>query len=142
MLFVQAVASSAMCGLIWFVQVVHYPLFGLLDGEPSKAFATAHQDRTARVVIPFMLAEGAAAFFLAVWPPVGVPRLVAVIGAVIVAAIWLSTAAVQMPLHRRLAREGHGAAAVAALVRSNWLRTVLWSLRAALSVWMLRVAGA
>jgi hypothetical protein len=141
LLSIQAVASSAMCGLIWFVQVVHYPLFGLLDGEPSKAFARAHQDRTARVVIPFLLAEGAAAFFLAVWPPVGVPRPVAVIGAVIVAAIWLSTAAVQMPLHRRLAREGHGAAAVAALVRSNWLRTVLWSLRAALAAWMLRASG-
>ncbi len=140
LLSVQAVASSAMCGLIWFVQVVHYPLFGLVGGEPSKAFAHDHQDRTARVVIPFMLAEGAAAFFLAAWTPVGVPRPVAVLGAAVVVAIWLSTALVQMPLHRRLAREGHAAEAVATLVRSNWLRTVLWSLRAALSVWMLRAA--
>ena len=140
-LIVQAVASSAMCGLIWFVQVVHYPLFGLLEGEPSKAFASAHQDRTARVVIPFMLAEGAAAFFLAAWPPAGVPRPLAIVGLAIVVAIWLSTAALQMPLHRRLASEGHAAETVASLVRSNWLRTVLWSLRAALSVWMLRAAG-
>jgi len=140
-LLVQAVASSAMCGLIWFVQIVHYPHFGMVGGEPSKAFAHDHQDRTARVVIPFMLAEGAAALFLAASPPVGVPRSVAVLGAVVVLAIWLSTAAVQMPLHRRLAREGHAAETVAALVRSNWVRTVLWSLRAALSAWMLRAAA-
>jgi hypothetical protein len=141
LLSVQAIASSAMCGLIWFVQVVHYPLFGLVGGEPSKAFAHAHQDRTARVVIPFMLAEGAAAFFLAAWPPAGVPRPVAILGAAIVVVIWLSTAALQIPLHRRLASEGHAAETVAALVRSNWLRTALWSLRAALAVWMLRMAG-
>jgi hypothetical protein len=29
----QAVASGAMCGLIWFVQVVHYPLFARVAGE-------------------------------------------------------------------------------------------------------------
>jgi L-asparagine transporter-like permease len=140
-LCVQAVASSAMCGLIWFVQIVHYPLFGLVDGERSKAFAQVHQDRTARVVIPFMLAEGAAAVYLAAWPPAGVPRPVTILGAAIVVAIWLSTAALQMPLHRRLAKEGNTVDAVAALVRSNWLRTAAWSLRAALSVWMLRVSA-
>jgi hypothetical protein len=30
---------------------------------------------------------------------------------------------------------------VAALVRSNWLRTLTWTLRAALAAWMLRVAA-
>jgi len=30
---------------------------------------------------------------------------------------------------------------VAALVRSNWPRTVLWTARALLAVWMLRAGG-
>jgi hypothetical protein len=46
-----------------------------------------------------------------------------------------------MPLHGRLAHDGHAQETVAALVRSNWPRTVLWTARAALAAWMLAAAG-
>jgi len=46
-----------------------------------------------------------------------------------------------MPLHGRLARDGHLPETVTALVRSNWLRTLLWSLRAAVAAWMLRAVA-
>lgn len=137
----QAVASAAMCGLIWFVQIVHYPLFARTEGEGSKVFADDNQARTARVVIPFMLVEGLTAAALAWSPPPGLPRWLTIAGLVLVVALWLSTAIVQVPLHARLAREGHAADTVASLVRSNWLRTLLWSLRAALAVWMLVAAA-
>lgn len=141
LLAAQAATSAAMCGLIWFVQVVHYPLFARIDGDASKAFADEHQARTARVVIPFMLVEGIAAAAVAWAPPPGVPRWLAMLGLAVLVAIWLSTALVQMPLHGRLARDGHAAETVAALVRSNWPRTVLWSVRAAIAIWMLAAAA-
>ncbi len=140
LLMAQAIASGAMCGVIWFVQVVHYPLFARADGPASADYAHENQSRTGRVVIPFMLVEGLAAALIAWRPPTGVPRTVAIAGVAMVAALWLSTALVQMPLHARLGREGHAPAVVARLVRSNWLRTALWSARAAISVWMLRAA--
>ena len=141
LLAAQAVSSAAMCGIIWFVQVVHYPLFARIDGEGSQAFADDNQARTGRVVIPFMLIEGLTAAALAWSPPPAVPRWLTIVGLVLVVALWLSTALVQMPLHARLAREGHASDTVAALVRSNWPRTLLWSLRAALAAWMLAVAA-
>ena len=137
-LMAQAIASGAMCGVIWFVQVVHYPLFARADGPASAGYALENQRRTGSVVIPFMLVEGLTAAWIAWRPPVGVPRAVAIAGVALVVALWLSTALVQMPLHGRLAAEGHAPAVVARLVRSNWLRTALWTTRAALSVWMLR----
>ncbi|MGB8852531.1 MAG: hypothetical protein WCC69_03085 [Pirellulales bacterium] len=141
LLAAQVIASAAMCGLIWFVQVVHYPLFARIEGEVSRAFADDNQARTGRVVIPFMLVEGVTAAVIAWAPPPGVPRWLALAGLMLVIAIWLSTALVQMPLHARLAREGHAADTVATLVRSNWPRTLLWSLRAALAAWMLAAAS-
>jgi hypothetical protein len=60
---------------------------------------------------------------------------------VLVLLVWASTVLVQMPLHGRLGREGHVPALVAALVRSNWPRTALWTARAVLAAWMLRSAG-
>ena len=139
-LIAQALASGAMCGVIWFVQLSHYPSFDLVAGD-GRSFARANQRRTAQVVVPFMLVEAATAAILAFSPPPGVPRFAIVAGLALVVATSLSTAVVQMPLHARLARDGHDAATIAALVRSNWLRTILWSLRAALAVWMLRVAA-
>ena len=139
-LIVQGVASAAMCGIIWFVQVVHYPLFARSGGD-ERAFARENKRLTSRVVIPFMLAEGLTAAVIAWAPPVGVPRAVAWLGLAAVVAVWLSTGLVQMPLHARLASDGHLPVVIGALVRSNWVRTALWTLRAALAGWMLRAAG-
>jgi hypothetical protein len=141
MLAAQAFASAAMCGLIWFVQVVHYPLFAQITGPGERAYAAEHQRRTALVVIPFMLVEGLTAAVVAASPPPGIPRGAAFAGLALVLLLWASTGMVQMPLHGRLGRDGHRPAAVASLVRSNWLRTALWTARGLLAVWMLRAAA-
>ena len=44
----------------------------------------------------------------------------------LLAAIWVTTALVQVPLHRRLS-EGYDASSGRRLVTTNWLRTALWS---------------
>jgi len=64
-LVAQAVASGAMCGLIWFVQVVHYPLFATITGAGSREHAIENQRRTSPVVIPFMAVELATAVAVA-----------------------------------------------------------------------------
>lgn len=140
LLIVQAVASGAMCGVIWFVQLVHYPLFTHAHGD-ERRFAIENQARTGRLVIPLMLAEGVAAAIFAWSPPPGVPRSTVALGLFAVVALWASTGFVQMPLHARLARDGHAPALVSALVRTNWLRTALWTFRACLSCWMLRAVA-
>ena len=140
-LVAQAVASGMMAGVIWFVQVVHYPLFAAVAGEVGQAYARDNQRRTSWVVLPPMLVEAAAAGWLLLRPPPGVDRGWAVAGVAMVVLLWLSTLAVQMPLHGRLARDGHVPAVVATLVKSNWPRTVLWTARAVLAAWMLAVAG-
>lgn len=137
----QALASSAMCGLIWFVQVVHYPLFAHTDTTHSPDYPDENQRRTAPVVIPPMLVEAATATLIALNPPPAIGRPMALAGLAMVAILWLSTLIVQMPLHGRLKHDGHAPATVAALVNTNWLRTVLWSARGLLAIWMLHVAG-
>ena len=76
---------------------------------------------------------------LAIFPPAAVGRGPAILGAVLVAVAWVSTAAVQMPLHARLGREPREPGLVTRLVRTNWLRTGVWTARAALALWMLRI---
>ena len=137
----QAVASGMMAGIIWFVQVIHYPLFAGIVGEPSAGYARDNQRRTSRVVLPPMLVEALAAAWIAAWPPPAVGQAATRVGLAMVGLLWLSTLAVQMPLHGRLARDGHTAATVSRLVLSNWPRTLLWTTRAVLAAWMLAVGG-
>lgn len=126
-------ATLVMVGVIWFVQVVHYPLFAGVGRPGFDAYAREHVRRTGWVVAPAMVVEAAAAvLLLGVRPPV-VPVWVAGVGAALLAVIWASTRAVQVPCHDRLAR-GYDPAVHRRLVSTNWVRTACWSVRGLLAL--------
>jgi hypothetical protein len=143
---VHLVATAFMAGLIWFVQVVHYPLFALVPAVASPAYAVEHQRRTALVVGPPMAVEGVTVLWLFAAPPDGLGRWLPALGGLLLAVTLASTVLAQVPRHGRLAVETDAAGierTVGALVRSNWVRTVGWSLRAVLAaVIVVVVAGA
>ncbi len=134
-LLVHVAATVFMVGVIWFVQVVHYPLFDHVGGEGFAEYSTAHSRLTGLVVGPPMLVEAATAVALAIRPPEGVSFFLPLLGLVLLAVVWLSTAFLQSPRHGVL---GHGFApdSYRFLVRSNWIRTVCWSGRGLLVLWM------
>jgi hypothetical protein len=140
-LITHAVATLFMVGLIWFVQVVHYPLFRQVGGDLFPAYARLHAKRTSWVVGPPMLLEMTTALLLLWLRPPGVPLWMLWAGLLLLVVIWLSTWLLQVPQHAILA-EGFNAQAQRRLVRTNWIRTMGWSLRGALAVWVLMSAHA
>ncbi|MEY3608133.1 MAG: hypothetical protein RLZZ447_921 [Verrucomicrobiota bacterium] len=124
----HAAATLFMAGLIWFVQIVHYPLFRRLGATDAAAYAREHAQRTGWVVGPVMLMELALALLLAARGGPAAWLALALLG-----VIWASTAWIQVPLHRRLAVTPDPAA-VDRLIRTNWIRTGAWTLRAPLAV--------
>ena len=74
---------------------------------------------------------------LLLWYPVPeLPKSLVWIGIGLVAAIWLSTAFLQVPSHGKLVK-AFDPAAHKWLVNSNWIRTIVWTARGALVTWML-----
>jgi hypothetical protein len=136
LLLANAVSTLFMTGLIWFVQIVHYPLFAAVGNEGFPAYSRSHQALTTFVVGPPMLIEAVSALLLVAVRPAGVAPWMCWAGVGLVAAIWLSTASLQIPAHARLAG-GFDPAVADALVSSNWIRTAAWTLRAALVCLML-----
>jgi uncharacterized membrane protein len=134
---VHAGATCFMAGLIWFVQVVHYPLMPGAPADAARAYADRHQRRTTLVVAPVMLIEAASALAL-LWLPDA--RLTVApapwLGAILLGVVWVSTFAIQVPLHTRLAA-APDSAIVRRLVITNWLRTAAWTARAVLALTML-----
>ena len=131
LLVVHAAATWFMTGLIWVVQVVHYPLFSYADRATYRAFAEAHGRLISLIVGPAMLVEAVTAAWLLVERPAVLPQRWAVAGLALVLVIWLSTALLQVPLHAQLAH-GYEARAHAWLVGSNWIRTLAWTARSAM----------
>ena len=146
LLLVQVAATLFMTGLIWFVQVVHYPLFLHVGMAEFLEYERLHARRTGWVVGAPMVVELVTAC-AALWPglrPAGMSQAVAWSSVGLVGVIWGSTAILQVPLHGELER-APTPMMMGRLVGTNWIRTVAWTGRAGLLVgvlWrLLRVAG-
>jgi hypothetical protein len=125
-----------MVGLVWFVHVVHYPLFGLVPQQARSEYEGRHAARTTWVVAPLMLIEAVSAVLLVVAPPTGISRALSIVGLLLLGLVWTSTWFVQVPAHRALSRKPTDAA-VRRLVAGNLPRTLLWTARAVVIVAML-----
>ena len=119
------VSTAAMTGLIWFVQVVHYPLFEAVGRDAFVEYERRHTVLTTYVVMPLMLVELGTSLWLAYQPPRGA-TLEFQVGAVLVVLIWLSTFLLQVPKHRVLETQ-FDRQTWQSLVQSNWIRTILWT---------------
>jgi hypothetical protein len=129
---VHLAATGIMTGVIWVTQLVTYPE---LDRSSPANFPADHARYTRRIgliVGPSMLIELLSG--LALFAFTSGPQHTAVTaGLVLLAAIWLSTAFLQVPCHHRLGR-GYDAAVHQRLVATNWIRTAAWTIRLAVLV--------
>ncbi len=122
---VHYAVTWALVGLIWTIQMVHYPLFAQVGPEHFVAYHRRHTREITLVVGPLMLAELVTAALLVLegnrdpWLLASLPLL---------ALIWISMGFVQIPLHNTLTT-GFDAHAHRRLVTTNWWRTAAWSAR-------------
>ena len=136
LLLVHAGCTLFLVGLIWVIQLVHYPLFAYVGAEDYERYQQIHMQRITWIVAPVMLAEVACALALISWPQA--PNVYLTwLGLGLLTIIWLSTVFLQVPSHATLT-QGWNAEAHSRLVTSNWVRTVAWTARGLLSLWLLR----
>lgn len=122
-----------MTGLIWYVQLAHYPSFRFVDENNFAEFHNHHSLKTGIIVMPVMSIELATSGALA-WNS-GWFTMNA-LGLYIVILIWLSTAFFSVPKHNAL-KHGKVDSLIDGLVKTNWYRTVLWSIKSGVSLWVL-----
>ncbi|MEM6853128.1 MAG: hypothetical protein AAF593_01840 [Planctomycetota bacterium] len=141
-LLANVAATLYMVGLIWMVQIVHYPLFDGVGVAEFAAYEARHTRGMTGIVLPPMLVELVTAIGLVVLlsqgtsQPAVLPVWMAWTGLGLVLFLWAVTFVVSVPQHAKLA-EGFDPRAYRLLVDTNWLRTAAWTLRGGLVVWML-----
>ena len=134
LLITNILASAFMTGLIWFVQLVHYPSFELIADADFTAFHRFHIPQTGLVVIPPMLAEiGSSLWLVAAFDQWW---LVNAVGLSLVIGIWISTFALQARYHKKLQQQPSHQL-VRQLITTNWIRTALWTTKTGCSAYIL-----
>lgn len=128
-----ALASTwAMAGVIWVIQLVHYPVFDAIergyDDERWREFGDRHRMSISYVVGPFMLAEGVTGIWLVANPPGDAGLVLPLLAGALMAIAYGTTAFVSVPLHERLT-PSYDADAHRKLVSTNWVRTFAWTAR-------------
>ena len=134
LLMIHLVATVFMTGLIWFVQLVHYPLMAHVGAAGFVDYEQRHMRRTTWIVLPIMLAELVTG--IALLMQLDHQRALTVVGSVLLAVIWLSTFFLQVPCHKRLSK-AFDAEVIRRLVFTNWIRTVAWTARCGVAVALL-----
>ncbi|MFO1450707.1 MAG: hypothetical protein U1F61_21285 [Opitutaceae bacterium] len=133
----QLVLSSFLCGLIWVVQGVVYPLFSLVGPAEFAVFHAAEMNRISWIVGPLMSLELILTLVAVAWAP---REAVSWIAAGFLGVVWASTAFLQVPLHQELATVGYDGERLARLTATNWVRTLAWTARVAvLWFWVRRL---
>ena len=118
------VVAAALAGLIWTIQVVHYPLFARVGTETWPRYEAEHQRRITWLVGPLMVANVAlgVALFLAD------RGALSALNAGLAIAVFAATGLIYAPMHAAL-RSSASDAEIARLVRVNWARTATWTLQ-------------
>jgi len=130
LLLVNLILSAILTGLIWTIQLVHYPMFNRVGKEQFSKYINDHQRRMSILVMPLMIAELAAAILL-LFRSIEISRGLSFLLFALVLLIWLSTFFLSVPQHQKLLN-GFDETAYRKLVSTNWIRTAAWTLRTAL----------
>lgn len=114
----------AMTGLILLIQLVHYPTFKYIDVSSFKQFNLFHQRNISFIVMPLMLIELGTGILLTFY----LPHKIFVINLILNTVIFLSTAFLSVPLHKKLLMT-KSSTFIEKLVLTNWIRTFAWTVR-------------
>lgn len=136
LLLLSLIISAFNTGLIWLVQLVHYPGFAKIGAEAYKGYQEFHMRSISWIVGPSMFSELAlTAFGFFYWQQLPHKSLY-VIAAGLVLIIWINTAFWAVSSHTTLVQNGQDQALISRLVQINWWRTISWTIRTCLLAYM------
>ena len=130
LLLIHFSTSLFMSGVIWIIQLVHYPSFRYISEVSFEDFCKFHVRSISFIVMPIMVTELATSLFLLYLNF----NMYLFINVVINFLIWISTFFLSVPLHEKLS-SGYEIHTIDKLIATNWFRTILWNLKSLLLIY-------
>lgn len=118
-----------MTGVIWLIQIIHYPLFKFVGESTFLDYHKGHLQKTSLVIAMPMLLELLTAIYLIAAHSIYRSNIAFLVASFFIAFIWIITFFISVPKHDLLSSD-HNDLTITALVKTNWIRTIAWSIRA------------
>ena len=128
---IHFLSTSLMVGIIWVIQLLHYPTFHFIKESDYVEFQYFHMQRISFIVVPVMTTELLSGFMLVYY----FRSNLLILCLIILLVIWSITFVFFTKLHQSLLG-GYDKIIVDKLVQINWSRTVLWSLRLIIRIYI------
>ena len=130
---INLVISFIATGLISTIQLVHYPSMKFIPKDKFKDFHTFHSQKISILAVPIMVIELVTSFLLFYRNTNNAYNDFVLINFIIIILIWASTFLLQVPIHNTLSMNKNEKL-LDRLILTNWIRTILWTLRSILMV--------
>ncbi|MEJ2719434.1 MAG: hypothetical protein P8182_20275 [Deltaproteobacteria bacterium] len=109
--------------VVWLAQVIMYPSLAHIERDAFVSWHRKYSSRIAFFVIPLLCGQAIIVGIL-VYDDASLTN---VLSAALIAACWASTFVLSVPCHARLQRAGKDLQVIRKLVRTNLIRTMLWT---------------
>ena len=128
LILLNFIASFTMLGVILVTQIVSYPMFLNENKKGFTLFHSMYVKRISSIVMPVMTIE----LILSVILFFTLDGILSQISLTTLILILISTAFIQVPIHEKL-KFKHDEFLTKKLIRTNWIRTSLWSIKSIIS---------
>ncbi len=118
--------------LIWMVQLIAYPSFRFFQKSDLLVWHDYYTKMITLFVVPLMFGQLGLHLYGMIKSSFSWPQVVSFM---MIIGVWLITFLKAVPLHGYIGAGENVQASVESLIRVNWIRTVLWSLVFAISLW-------
>ncbi len=118
-------STSIMVGVIWVIQLVHYPSFKYVNESDYIIFQKYHMSNISYIVFPVMLTELITALLIF---SSGEKSFFFMLSLICLFLIWVITVVLFTKFHNIL-QKGKDLKMIEKMIKANWMRTLLWTLR-------------
>ena len=124
-LMTHIISTSIMVGVIWVIQLVHYPSFKYVNESDYIIFQKYHMSNISYIVFPVMFTELITALIILFF---GEKSLFFVLSLICLFLIWVITGVLFTKYHSIL-KEGKDLMIIEKMIKANWIRALLWTMR-------------
>ena len=124
-LMIHIISTSIMVGVIWVIQLVHYPSFKYVNESDYINFQKYHMSNISYIVFPVMFTELITALIILFF---GEKSLFFVLSLICLFLIWVFTGVLFTKYHSIL-KEGKDLMIIEKMIKANWIRALLWTMR-------------
>ena len=118
-------STSIMVGVIWVIQLVHYPSFKYVNESDYIIFQKYHMSNISYIVYPIMFTELTTAILIFFS---GEKSFFFMLSLICLFLIWVITGVLFTKFHNIL-QKGKDLKMIEKMIKANWMRTLLWTLR-------------